>query len=758
MTKFLYHKKLRLTPVYFLILIVLGIGVYVPSFSGSFHFDDKPSIIENPFIMGWNRVSGLWDFWPTRFVLYFTFTFDYCFWRLNVAGYHLTNLGIHIVNAGLVYLLASLVLRRLVPERSSTGGEVGRAAFFAALIFLVHPLQTEAVTYIVQRATSLAALFYLLSLVFYLGPRKVPAGPRGKNRDWGPEKYLRYLGVKMGPRKVPAASRGKTEKEGEERKEKRGRRIYYFFSLISFGLALLTKEMAVSLPLILLLVEVIVPGNSSRRSFRRVIPFIILACLVPILVLLYPGNPHYNDSGQIDIIIGRTTTDLLAPGGYGYFLAQFRVMVTYLRLLILPIGQNLDYDYQIFSSIFQRPVFLSFVAIVAMILVGFKAVKEKNIIGFFILWFFILLLPESSVIPIKDLIYEHRLYLVLVGPALLGGWYYSRLRWARPPLIVVVICLSLLTLSRNRVWRDDLSLWRDTAAKSPGKARPHLNLGLARAERGEWESARDEYLRAVTLEPRFYKCHDNLGVAYRALGKDHEAAAGFREAIRLGPEYLPAYNNLALLYLDHGRDIEAGDLLQKALSIDGDDHQTLFNYALFLKEAGDLSGSESAYRDIIGRFPEAWKARMNLALVLMEKGKPEEAEAELLRAISLNPASAVCRYSLGNIYAAQGEYDRALIQYRRAVILRTDYPDAYNNLANTLKALGRPRESGRMYLEALERDPEQSGAPSNLTLLLLDNPGDAELREAVRERLDRLEPGSLLRRRLEQILREAGGE
>ena len=135
MTRFLHHRRL-LSPVYLLILIILGIGVYIPSFSGSFHFDDRPSIVENPFIMGWNRVSGLWEFWPTRFVLYLSFTLDYSFWRLNVAGYHLTNLGIHIINAVLVYLLASMVLRRLVPEQSSPGREAGRAAFFAALIFL----------------------------------------------------------------------------------------------------------------------------------------------------------------------------------------------------------------------------------------------------------------------------------------------------------------------------------------------------------------------------------------------------------------------------------------------------------------------------------------------------------------------------------------------------------------------------------------------------------------------------------------------
>lgn len=708
---------------HFLLIISLGILIYIPAFPASFHFDDGPSLLENFYLRDLHHVRELWLFWPTRFFLYLTLALDFRFCGLNVFGYHVTNVAIHLLNGLLVYVAGRFFFAAgLFPVTRRSPRKINQAALIASLIFLCHPLQTEAVTYVVQRATSLASFFYLLSLVFYLksGARAVERGEKGKNEAGG----------------FKCAA-------------------FYLLSLISFLPALFCKEMVVSLPLVLILVELGVFPSGGRRRFYRVVPFALLALLVPSLVLIYSANPHYNDSGQIDFMRRSRTADLLAPGWNEYFFTQFRVLVSYFRLLFLPVRQNLDHHRPVFFTFWQGQVVLSASFLAALVACGVKALRGgKMVVGFSIFYFFLVLLPESSFIPIKDVIYEHRSYLAVLSVALFSGWYAYRAVPApgrRLVIPIMVACLGLLTFHRNLIWKDDLSLWQDTAAKSPAKARPHHNLGLAWAERGEWRKARDEYLLSLEHEPRFYKSHANLGVACRELGLYPEAVARFEEAIRLCPAYLPSYNNLALLHLDQGRLRPAGELLRRALEIERDDPRTLFNYALYFKESGDLKEAESLYRKVLQLRPDRWEARLNLATVLLGRGDMTGAEAELRRAIALNPRSAASHYNLGNIQALREAYSEAVRSYESAVALKKDYSDAYNNLGNAYKVLGRYRRSVESYLKALEAEPDHGEALENLRLILLQRSEDSGMAAAIRRWLEK-RPDSPLKEKVRAVV------
>ena len=605
------------------ILITLSaLLTYSNTFTSPFHFDDVSQIVEYQRIRDLSKFS---DFEGVRYIGELSFALNYHFGGLNVFGYHLVNIVIHILNGILVWLLVILTFKS--PKMGGVSGSphpVGLIALAASLLFVVHPIQTQAVTYIVQRYTSLATLFYLLSIVLFVKWRlqSLESGAR-----------LRWL--------------------------------FYLFSILSAVLAMKTKEISITLPFVILLIEFFFFGGRWRRAYF-LIPFLLTLAIIPLVFINLDTDKPLGD------IVGEVReasqeTESISRGDY--LLTQFRVIVTYIRLLFLPVKQNLDYAYPVYHSFFTPGVFLSFLFLLAVFgLAVFLFIRSRKggngyllLSSFGIFWFFITLSVESSIIPIRDVIFEHRLYLPFVGAALsfcstmiYGIDYWRRLSGRRISLqaaalillVVTVLPLSAAAYQRNRVWKDEITLWRDVAGKSPFKARTHMNLAFASYNQGLTEEAVKEYRTALRLKPGIASVHNNLALVYYNQGRIDEAIEEYKVAIRLKPEIALAHLNLGLAYSNKGYADEAIEEFTTALSLN----------------------------------PRLTAAHFNLGLAYLRQGRPDKAEEEFKTTIRLKPDSPEVYNNIGIIYARQGQIDDAILAFRTALRLKPDFTEAENNL------------------------------------------------------------------------------
>ncbi|MDF0643193.1 MAG: tetratricopeptide repeat protein [Nitrospira sp.] len=439
---------------------------YAGAFRGGFHYDDSLSILQNSHLDSWQTFMGHLDH-MVRPVLYATFLFDRSLYGGNPIGYHLLNLLLHLGSGLLIYRILSSAI---TDEHSSV-------PFWTALLFLLHPIATESVTYISGRASSLMAFFYLLALFLYItAPQETrPRKPHG---------------------------------------------LYLSVSVASFVLAIGSKETAVTLPVVLLLWDI-----SIRRLRGPQLRTALLSSHSPfwIVLLLAAGwawsHPRYAALAQFSFDI-RPFRD--------HVFSQVHTAAYAIALCFTPWNQNFDHDLPLFRSLTQWPLPLDLLFLSAMAAGAFVARRQVPLATFGVAWFLVQFLP-TSLIPRNDLLSERNLYLPAIGLLLAGVALVSylihriQLTMERPALVRVgssilatamIASLGLLTYQRNLLYHDRLLLWSDAVAKSPNKARPHNNLGYAYALRDDWDRAIEEFRKAARLDPDFLIAQQNLRDAY----------------------------------------------------------------------------------------------------------------------------------------------------------------------------------------------------------------------------------------------------
>ena len=458
------HSKIYLISVPLLLAVTLA--AYAGTFQADFQFDDFATILRNPHLDQWQTFVGHLDH-MVRPVLYGTFLVDRSFYGESATGYHLLNLLLHLSSGLLVYR----ILIHAVTE------ETKRVPFWTALVFLIHPIQTETVTYISGRASGLMALFYLIALFIHI---KAAACQRGSFP------YRKYL---LG-------------------------------ALLSFALALGSKETAMTFPLTLLLWDVLIRRNndaSFRRTFRSDhLPFWIV--LLAWATWAW-WHPRYSMLAQFSLTL-RPLWD--------NFLSEIYAAAYALMLFFCPWKQNFDHDLPEFHSLLQWPLPPVLLLLCGLAAAALVTARRIPLIAFGMGWFFLQLLP-TSLIPRADLLSERNLYLPSIGPMLAVVMLCARLihRLAsllpRPQIVgfgasglavLLVLVFCLLTYQRNRLYHDQVSLWSDTVRMSPNKARPHNNLGHAYALQGDWDQAIDEFRIAAKLDPDYALAQRNLRNAY----------------------------------------------------------------------------------------------------------------------------------------------------------------------------------------------------------------------------------------------------
>lgn len=520
-----------------LLLAVLIAGLTLVAYSNSFQvpfvFDDVRSIVENPRIRDLNNYTEPRMLTRPRPLVELTFALNYHWHGLNLEGYHLVNLLIHICNGWLVYLLTLLIAQKLCagfPHRFT--------ALVAALFFTLHPLQTQAVTYIVQRYTSLAAFFYLAAVLLFIMGRTFQTRNVASNRS----------------SRINIA-------------------LCFGLTLLCGILAFLSKQHTASLPGAILLVEFIL-FDRTWAGWKRKLTWLIPALMLFLAAILYNVGFFSRSTGQgllEDVSSLMQETDDISRSTYLY--TQMRVIVLYLRLVILPVGQNLDYMYPFVSSFREGWTPLGFGILLLLAVAGIAAFKKYPILTLGIGWFFITLAVESSIIPIRDALFEHRMYLPLAGVAWIAGHaagalYQHARQVALAGVLAVMLLLAGATFLRNQVWQSHISLWQDTVAKAPHNYRAHVNLAMAYEMQHEYDLAERHFARAFQRNPNYGYAHSNYGAFLEGQGRHAEALKHFKQTLKLRPDFAPAHNNMGAALASRGHLKSALPYFEQAIKLD----------------------------------------------------------------------------------------------------------------------------------------------------------------------------------------------
>lgn len=716
----------RVSIIHFLLIITIGLLAYSNTFNVPFVFDDGYNISDNPVVKSvGNFVSSFtgYEYNPRRFVGYLTFALNYHFGGLSVTGYHIVNFAIHMVNGMLVYFLVILTFRTphfsIQPAVRGAGNlESSTIALLSAILFVAHPIQTQAVTYIVQRFTSLATMFYLLSVVLYIRSR-----------------LARLNAVKVAS---------------------------FLFSLFCAVLAMKTKEIAFTLPIIIVLYEGIFFASPLKRRLLFLVPVVMALAIIPISIV---GNDK--PLGELLSDLSEKTRADTEIARWDYLVTEMRVLTTYVRLVFLPVNQNLDYNYPIYHSVLTPPVILSLLFLSALLAVAtyllytswragsmrYMSEDEGSVVGaatpmryayfrlvgFGILWFFVTLSVESSFIPLGDVIFEHRIYLPSVGIfiAMMSALSVTMEgvcgRWPAHGKIVlsitafVILIMAGTTFARNRIWQDDVALWEDVVLKSPGRARGHNNLGFAYDGKGRVDRAFEEFRKAVALDPHYARPHYNMAALYSRKGQADEAIAEYEQSIALNPQDAVSYNGLGLAYSTKGEVDRAIQEFNRAVALKPGFVAAYSNLGNAYAEKGLADKAIEALKKTGIEKPDLAAIFNNKGGEYAGKGEYEKAIGEYHKAIAINPNYAIAINNLGTAYFKQGLLEKAVEHYNRAIKLNPRYDIAYNNLGLVYAKKGQFNRSIEEFGRAITMNPNYAKAFCNrgIAHLQLGNMRDA---------------------------------
>lgn len=607
------------------VILLLGTLVYSNTFNVPFVYDDPYFIVKNKLIKNFdyfilpstveNTFFGV--HFKNRIAAYFTLALNYKLGGLHVRGYHVFNLIVHLSNALLLYWFVLLSFKTDFAKLDSVkhdpenpdfamkpGYTVSLAIFktprtmalFAALLFVSHPLMTEAVTYIIQRFSSLAAFFCLLSLCAYCRSR-ISVSPVAK---W----------------------------------------LFYILSVASSACAMKTKEYAFTLPLIITAFEFMFfegkvgkGGKAGKRANRilYLVPILMTMLIIPV------GNFSVRSISDVTSVYretGMSGSGLISRRQY--LMTEFSVILTYLKLLIVPEGQNFDYDFPIYGKFLNPHVYLPLLALLSIMCTGaylfYRSAKNGSyfyrMIAFGIVQFFLALAVESGIVSLSDVICEYRVYWASFGFFLclvtgmealtqkmntrktLNMRQKSETVFVKKStillLILLVVYYSLGTYSRNILWQNKILLYEDTIEKSPNKARPHLSLGAAYAEYGRYDEANAQYKKSLSLKPAYVSPETflNMGVLYAIKGQFANALSMYKILLLLYPKYADGYNDMGVVYYKQGQPDTALKYFNTAVMLQPDNVVYYINIGKVYVAKGMLDKASATYDRILQIEPD----------------------------------------------------------------------------------------------------------------------------------------------------------
>ena len=523
----------------FILFIVVGFAIYANAFQNQMFWDDNDSILNNLYVHDWgyflkyfteNLIAGAGffsNFW--RPILLSVFSLEWHLWGGWSAGYHFVSTAFHIANAILIFRILHTLFQKY------------RVAILTALIFLVHPLQTESVTYIAGMADPLSVFFILLGIFFFL--------------------KFRVSHVMLWKSKL------------------------YFLSLLMYVLALMSKETAIIMPALLVISDFFLErGAQEQISFKETLlriwrtawPFLVIGGLYILLraTVLNFGNT-FNLYGEENAFTSNFDIRIFT---------FFRVLANYLGLLFWPLDLHMERGVEMATSLLSPSVIIGGLIFLGLSALAMSQFKRFPILSFGIFWFFIGLAPTSNIlVPINGLIYEHWLYLPMIGIFLILMWLgellalkYGLKNIFLLAMIVFAVFLSVLTMGRNRDWRNPITFYNQTLKYSPSSYRVINNLGMSYDEQKDYALAEITYKRAIAVSSSSPVAYHNLGNTYQKMGRIDLAIDNFNTAIKLDPKFYFSYNGLANIYLQDKDYKEARKVIEKYINYSGSKIETLF--------------------------------------------------------------------------------------------------------------------------------------------------------------------------------------
>jgi len=647
-------------------VIVLAVwAVYANSFSAPFVFDDFLAITQNPTIRDLGKMGDVLSspLYATgaagRPVVSLSLAINYAIGGNEVRSYHVANTLIHALAALLLFGVVRHTLRRPV-LRDRFGAAALPLAFAVAVLWAVHPLLTESVTFVIQRSESLMGLFYLLTLYGFIRAVDSPVPLR-----------------------------------------------WEIVPVVACLLGMATKEVMVSAPLMVLIYDrCFVAGTFRAACQARWKMYVAMAATWLLLAYLVAGSHQRGGSFGGGV------------SSWDYLLTQCDAIVMYLKLGFWPKPLVVDYGMTIVHRL--ADVWLQAVLLVALTVGTFVALHRRLAAGFAGFWFFAILAPSSSVVPlITQTMAEHRMYLPLAAVITLvvvGGYRWLGRR-SLPVWLVLAVVAGGATAARNRDYESNVKLWSVTVAELPGNPRAQSSLGCALAVEGRNDEALVHLAEAVRLKPDYAETRYNLGNFLFRAYRPAEALEHLEEAVRLRPSYFEAHFVLAGVLVQLRRPEEALEHFAATLKVRPDYFEARQMYADTLAEEGKTAEALPQYELALRQRPDNAALHEGVGAALGRAGSVEEAAGHFATAVRLDPESLAAHFNLGNALFALRRFAEAAEQYEAVVRLRPEFAEAHNNLANTLMQLGRLEEAKAQYEETLRLKPDYTPARNNLARL-----------------------------------------
>ncbi len=622
------YLSLKVSPKWtaILILFLAVIAVYYKSLNNEFvNIDDPYYVLSNPYIreLGWKTIYGIFtepivgNYFPLQILSY---ALDFHLWRLQPFGYHLTNVLFHALNAILVFFL----LKKMFGE--------SWVSFIAALLFSLHPVQVESVTWISERKNVLFLALLLASFLCYISYWKHP------HTNWGKKLYL--------------------------------------FSLFFFMLSLLAKVSAVVLPFLLFLYDLSFLKKSKWTMIKDKIPFLVLSLLF----------------GVITIVVYHYDNHLMGFHGgapYSTALTMVNVLIEYIIYLLVPLYLDNYYLTPIAKSFWETQVLLSCGALVLISFLAWRSYKGNRKLFFWAGWVLISLLPVLNIVPIAILRADRYMYLAAIGFFYILAWMFVRLWRSKPVifyapasllfLIFTIGAYSYLTLERNQIWKNPLALWTDNHKKFPQHVFPYVSIGHDYLNAGQVGMAISYFQSGLQEDPNDFKLLSSMGLAMKARKNLPEAEAFFNRALERHLDDPTIHLNLGVIYLERGEKEKAWMAFEKTIRQDPKNPGGYLNRAVIHFQSQNWDEAIKDLKKAIDLAPGDILPYVNLAITYERKNLLDEAEACLKNGLDLFPQSHDGLFHLGRICLREKKVKEGLFYLNEAIRLRPD-DEATNSL------------------------------------------------------------------------------
>lgn len=638
------------------------LAAYSDSFRGPFVYDDIPSITGNASIRHLGDLKSVLLV-PVnagythegRPLLNLSLAVNYALGGTNVVGYHVANLLIHLASALLVFGLVRRTLESFRREGDPTGASLVATA--AALLWCLHPLQTEAVTYVIQRAESLVGLFYLVS--FYC--------------------FARYAGG--------------------------GRSVWAVLCVAATWAGLGAKELMVTAPVMILFYDRTFFAGSFPAAWtrRKTLYLGLAASWIPLILLLAANGGHRGVSSGFGTGISWS----------GYVLTQPEAICRYLKLVVWPSPLVFDYG-PLQRSLGQSLPYL--LVVLALGGASLWALARRPVLGFFGFWFFGILAVTSLLPGSTEMIVERRMYLPLLALAVLAAEGLRRLPRPLGQACGLTVCVALgwTTFARNAVYESDVNLWKDSVAQAPGNSRGWYNLGVAYFGHGQTDQEIDSYKVALQIDPNNAEAQHSLANALVRIGHSQDAVAHYDLAIALQPKNGRLRADAAAVLAQMGRWSEAIAQAHAALQLEPDDAKAHDTLGACLMQTGQVPSAVEELAAALQIDPTLVSAHANLGTLLASLGRLGEAQVELQKAVELNPALARAQYVLGNVLSQEGRFYEAINAYQAAAEAMGRSADFQGNLGLAYLQTGQPEKAVPLLEAVVRQRPASKEAHHNL--------------------------------------------